>query len=223
MINSIQFLGNDLIHLPELLELLTKFASHLIVLLIIVRWLYYTVAKRKDYLFSYILIGSVVFLLCYILESVSLQLGFALGLFAIFGIIRYRTMQIQIKEMTYLFLVIGISVINSLAHNQISYVELLFTNMLIIFITWGLERAWLLKHETSKFVDYERIELIRQENRDQLIEDLEERTGIKKINRVEIGAINFIRDTVNIKIFYFAKDDVIFNKDTNQRNKDSLS
>ena len=216
-------MGNDLIHLPELLELLTKFASHLIVLLIIVRWLYYTVAKRKDYLFSYILIGSVVFLLCYILESVSLQLGFALGLFAIFGIIRYRTMQIQIKEMTYLFLVIGISVINALAHNQISYVELLFTNMLIIFITWGLERAWLLKHETSKFVDYERIELIRQENRDQLIEDLEERTGIKKINRVEIGAINFIRDTVNIKIFYFAKDDVIFNKDTNQRNKDSLS
>ncbi len=86
-----------------------------------------------------------------------------------------------------------------------------------------MERAWLLKHETSKFVDYERIELIRQENRDQLIEDLEERTGIKKINRVEIGAINFIRDTVNIKIFYFAKDDVIFNKDTNQRNKDSLS
>ena len=223
MINSVQFLGNDLIHLPELLELLTKFASHLIVLLIIVRWLYYTVAKRKDYLFSYILIGSVVFLLCYILESVSLQLGFALGLFAIFGIIRYRTMQIQIKEMTYLFLVIGISVINSLAHNQISYVELLFTNMLIIFITWGLERAWLLKHETSKQVEYERIELIRQENRDQLIEDLEERTGIKKINRVEIGAINFIRDTVNIRIFYFAKDDVIFNKDTNQRNKDSLS
>ena len=223
MINSIQFLGNDLIHLPELLELLTKFASHLIVLLIIVRWLYYTVAKRKDYLFSYILIGSVVFLLCYILESVSLQLGFALGLFAIFGIIRYRTMQIQIKEMTYLFLVIGISVINSLAHNQISYVELLFTNMLIIVITWALERAWLLKHENSKQVEYERIELIRQENRDQLIEDLEERTGIKKINRVEIGAINFIRDTVNIRIFYFAKDDVIFNKDTNQRNKDSLS
>ncbi len=216
-------MGNDLIHLPELLELLTKFASHLIVLLIIVRWLYYTVAKRKDYLFSYILIGSVVFLLCYILESVSLQLGFALGLFAIFGIIRYRTMQIQIKEMTYLFLVIGISVINSLAHNQISYVELLFTNMLIIVITWALERAWLLKHETSKQVEYERIELIRQENRDQLIEDLEERTGIKKINRVEIGAINFIRDTVNIRIFYFAKDDVIFNKDTNQRNKDSLS
>lgn len=223
MINSVQFLGNDLIHLPELLELLTKFASHLIVLLIIVRWLYYTVAKRKDYLFSYILIGSVVFLLCYILESVSLQLGFALGLFAIFGIIRYRTMQIQIKEMTYLFLVIGISVINSLAHNQISYAELLFTNMLIIFITWALERAWLLKHETSKQVEYERIELIRQENRDQLIEDLEERTGIKKINRVEIGAINFIRDTVTIRIFYFAKDDVIFNKDTNQRNKDSLS
>ncbi len=164
-----------------------------------------------------------VFLLCYTLVDVSLQLGFALGLFAIFGIIRYRTRQIQIKEMTYLFLVIGISVINALAHHQLSYLELLLVNALIIGLTWALEKAWLSRHETFKMVDYEKIEYIRQENRDKLIKDLEERTGIKKINRVEIGPVNFITDTARIKIYYFAREDVIFNKNNNPRNKSRLT
>ena len=221
--NNIQFLGNDFIHVPDLVELLVKFPIHLAILLIIVRWLYYSVAKRKDYLFSYILIGSVVFLLCFTLVNVDLQLGFALGMFAIFGIIRYRTRQIQIKEMTYLFLVIGISVINALAHNQVSYLELLLINLLIISLTWGLERAWLLKHETFKIVDYEKIENIRQENRDKLIKDLEERTGINQINRIEIGTVDFIRDTARIKIYYYAKDDIVFSDNNNHRNKDRLT
>lgn len=216
-------MNHELVNIPNLLELLVKFACHLVVLLIIVRLLYFRMAKRKDYLFSYFLIGSVVFMLCYTLVNVSLQLGFALGLFAIFGIIRYRTRQIQIKEMTYLFLVIGISVINALAHSQISYIELALTNLLIILLTWLLERAWLSRHETSKIVDYEKIELIRRENRDKLIEDLEERTGISRINRVEIGAVNFIRDTARIKIYYYSRDDVVFNNGNSPRNKNSLT
>ena len=216
-------MDHELINVENLLELLIKFAIHLAILLVIVRGLYFSQAKRKDYLFSYLLIGSVVFLLCYTLVNVSLQLGFALGLFAIFGIIRYRTRQIQIKEMTYLFLVIGISVINALAHNQISYVELLLTNLLIIGLTWMLEKAWLSRHETSKIIDYEKIEYIRQEHRDKLIADLEERTGIKKINRVEIGPVNFITDTARIKVFYYAREDVIFNEENNPRNKDRLT
>ncbi|MFC2112431.1 DUF4956 domain-containing protein [Bacteroidota bacterium] len=216
-------MDNNIINTQNLLELVIKFACHLVVLLIIVRWLYFSMAKRKDYLFSYILIGSVVFLLCYTLVNVSLQLGFALGLFAIFGIIRYRTRTIQIKEMTYLFLVIGVSVINALAHHQISYLELLLTNALIIGLTWALEKAWLSRHETSKIIDYEKISFIRQENRNKLIADLEERTGIPSINRVEIGPVNFITDTTRIKIFYYAKDDVVFNNSINPRNKDSLT
>ena len=216
-------MDHELINVENLLELLIKFAIHLAILLVIVRGLYFSQAKRKDYLFSYLLIGSVVFLLCYTLVNVSLQLGFALGLFAIFGIIRYRTRQIQIKEMTYLFLVIGISVINALAHNQISYVELLLTNLLIIGLTWMLEKAWLSRHETSKIIDYEKIEYIRQEHRDKLIADLEERTGIKKINRVESGPVNFITDTARIKVFYYAREDVIFNEENNPRNKDRLT
>lgn len=207
----------------DIIELLIKFAFHLVVLLIIVRGLYYSMARRKDYLFSYILIGCVVFLLCYSLANVTLELGFALGLFAIFGIIRYRTRQIQIKEMTYLFLVIGISVINALAHNKISYTELIITNVLVITLTWALERAWLSRQEKSKMVDYERIEMIRQENREKLIDDLEERTGISKINRIEIGNINFITDRVRIKIFYYAREDIVFNKDNNGKNNGKLN
>jgi hypothetical protein len=223
MTNNDLLMDHQLLNIGSLVELLVKFAYHLVILLIIVRWLYYSQAKRKDYLFSYILIGSVVFLLCYTLVNVNLQLGFALGLFAIFGIIRYRTRQIQIKEMTYLFLVIGVSVINALAHSQISYMELLLTNILIIGLTWALEKAWLSRHETSKIIEYEKIEFIREENRDKLISDLEERTGIKNINRVEIGPVNFITDTVRIRIYYSAKDDVIFNDNNNSRKKGRLT
>jgi hypothetical protein len=223
MTNNDLLMDHQLLNIGSLVELLVKFAYHLVILLIIVRWLYYSQAKRKDYLFSYILIGSVVFLLCYTLVNVNLQLGFALGLFAIFGIIRYRTRQIQIKEMTYLFLVIGVSVINALAHSQISYMELLLTNILIIGLTWALEKAWLSRHETSKIIEYEKIEFIREENRDKLISDLEERTGIKNINRVEIGPVNFITDTVRIRIYYYAKDDVIFNNNNNSRKKGRLT
>jgi len=129
-------------------------------------------------------------------------LGFALGLFAIFGIIRYRTINIPIKEMTYLFIIIGVSVINALANKKISYSELLFTNVAIVAIVWGFERIWFLKHESTKMILYEKIELIKPENYSLLLQDLNTRTGLD-INRIEIGKINFMRDTVEVKIFYY--------------------
>ncbi|MDX9729562.1 MAG: DUF4956 domain-containing protein [Bacteroidales bacterium] len=182
-------------------ELLLRFGINLVVMLIIVRWLYYTTTRRKDYLFTYILISSVVFLLCYLLESVSLQIGFALGLFAIFGIIRYRTNPMPIKEMTYLFLVIGVSVINALTAGT-SMIEIIFANLAVIFITMGLEKMWLLRHISSKAIVYEKINLIVPEKYDELIADLRERTGLKEIKKVEIGAINFLKDTCRMIIYY---------------------
>jgi hypothetical protein len=128
-----------------------------------------------------------------------------LGLFAIFGIIRYRTNPIPIKEMTYLFLVIGVSVINALANKKVSYAELLFTNFVIVLVTFLLEHVSLVKHESTKTIEYERIDLITKDKREELIKDLETRTGIK-LNRVEIGRINFLRDTVKLKIYYFDDD-----------------
>jgi len=196
------FTGMELFNASDFLELVVRFSLNFIVILLLVRWLYYSVAKRKDYLFTYILIACIVFLLCYLLENVKLQIGFALGLFAIFGIIRYRTNQMPIKEMTYLFLVIGISVINALTNKKTSIVEVLFTNAAIIFITYGLEKLWLLKHESSKEITYEKINLIVPEKYDEMVADLEARTGITNIKRVEISKINFLKDTCRMIVFY---------------------
>ena len=148
------------------------------------------------------LISITVFFLCFLLENVKLQLGFALGLFAIFGIIRYRTDPIPIKEMTYLFIVIGVSVINALANKKISHSELLFTNFIIIAVTHGLEKIWLLRHETRKTITYEKIELIKPSKKEELMADLKERTGLN-ITRIEVRRIDFLRDTAQIRIFFF--------------------
>ncbi len=206
LINLLQldFLNTNLINIPGLLILVFRFLLDLMVTLIIVRLIYYPKNKRKDYLFTYVLIGLSVFLLCILLESVDLQLGFALGLFAIFGIIRYRTNPMPIKEMTYLFLIIAVSVINALSGDSVSLAEIGFTNIAIIVAAYLLERVFLLEHEASKTIIYEKIELIKPENQNLLIQDLEGRTGLR-INRVEIGEINFLRDTAIVRIFYFEK------------------
>lgn len=194
--------GIQIIDIPDFLELILRFALNLLVIMILVRALYYPIAKRKDYLFTYIMVGTAVFLLCFLLENVKLQLGLALGLFAIFGIIRYRTNAIPIKEMTYLFIVIGISVINALANKKVSYTELIFTNLAILIVTFSLEKLWLLKHESRKTIIYEKIDLIKPENYQKLHADLEKRTGLK-INRIEVGRINFMRDAARLIIYYF--------------------
>ncbi len=202
---TVSIAGVQIIDLPGFLEFVLRFFLNFIVIMILVRWLYYPSTRRKDYLFTYILISSILFLLCFLLANVKLQIGFALGMFAIFGIIRYRTDALPIKEMTYLFLIIGVSVINALTNTETSLVDILFTNIVIIFITYGLEKLWLLKHESSKLVVYEKIDLIKEENYDKLIQDLQERTGIKKINRVEVGKINFLRDICDLTIYYYSE------------------
>ena len=200
--SGIEFLGTPIFDSEDFWKLITKTFFNLIIITIIVRYIYYPVTKNKDYLFTYFLISLTVFLLCVLLDSVKLQLGFALGLFAIFGIIRYRTDPIPIKEMTYLFLVIGISVVNALANKKISHAELIFANLLIVFVTFGMERIWLLKAEIRKNITYEKIELIVPERRDELIADIKERTGINVI-RVEVRRIDFLKDTANLRIFYY--------------------
>lgn len=203
---NISIAGIQLIDVGNFLELLLRFLLNTVVIMILIRWLYYSTTRRKDYLFTYVLIATIVFLLCFLLESVKLQIGFALGLFAIFGIIRYRTNAMPIKEMTYLFLIIGVSVINALTSSDTSLTDLLFSNLAIVLTTFGLEKLWLLKHESSKLIIYEKINLIRPEKRAELYADLSERTGIKKINRVETGKIDFLRDTCELTVYYYAGD-----------------
>lgn len=183
------------------LNLMIRFGINLLVTTILIRFIYYPIAKRKDFLFTYMLISTAIFLLCYLLANVELDLAFALGLFAIFGIIRYRTDAIPIKEMTYLFVIIGLAVMNALVAG-ISIAEIALANVALIGLAYGLEKVWLLRHESRKIILYERIDLVKAGNRAALKLDLEERTGIK-INRVEVGRIDFLRDTALIKIYFY--------------------
>ncbi len=202
--NQGQLLGTDFFDPEAFLSLVIRFCFNFLVIGIIVRGLYYSVARRKNYLFAFLLISTIVFLICFLLENISLGIGFALGLFAIFGIIRYRTNPIPIKEMTYLFIVIGISVINGLSNMNISYLELVFTNIVTIIIIYYLERIWLIKNEFIKTIDYENLELVQPGRRAELLRDLKERTKLE-ITKVEIGRINYLRDSVRLRIHY--KDD----------------
>jgi hypothetical protein len=185
--------------------LLLRLLVNMTFLTILIRYLYYPKTKRKDYLFTYYLIGTITFFLCFGLKKLDIDTGMGLGLFAIFGIIRYRTDAIEIKEMTYLFLIIGVSVVNSLASNNISIAEMAIINLTVVLLTFGLENLWLVKHETRKTINYERIDLIVPEKYDTMKADIEKRTGIA-INRFEIGKIDFLTDTAQVRIFYFADD-----------------
>ena len=196
------FFGIEFFNRNDFLEMFFRFALNFIFTIVIVRYIYYANSRRKDYMFTYILISIAVFFLSYLLQNVDLQLGFALGLFALFGIIRYRTNPIPIKEMTYLFLIICVSVINALSDDKISYAELLFANFALTIITLVIEFFWSFKQESSKTIVYEKIDLIKPQNQRLFVDDLEKRTGLK-INRVEIGKINFLRDTAEITIYYF--------------------
>ena len=191
----------DLINYSAFLELLVRFSFNLIVSWVLIRYLYYKHTQREEYVFSFLLISTTIFLLIFLLSSVKLKLGFALGLFAIFGIIRYRTNPIPIKEMTYLFAVIGIAVVNSMANKKVSYIELVATNSLVIAVVYLLERFWLTRQLAKKEITYEKIDLIKPQKNSELKKDLEERTGLE-IVRVEIGKINFLNDTAKLLIYY---------------------
>ena len=196
------FINIPLCDTGEIMRMFLRFGFHLLVCLFIVHLCYYRKTKNRDYYKSFMFFASGMFLLLYLLESIRLQIGLTLGLFAIFGVIRYRTETVPIKEMTYMFMIIVISVINGMSLN-ISYVQLLLANMSLMAIMFFFEY----RSETgtyTKLILYERIELIVPEQRENLISDLKERTGLD-ISDVQIGHIDFLRDAAFIKITYHSK------------------
>lgn len=185
----------------DFFKMVFRFFLNTTFLTIIIQWLYYKSVKKRDYLFTYYMIGVIVFFLCFTLKKYELDIGMALGLFAIFGIIRYRTNPVPIKEMTYLFVIIGVSVINSLANQKMSYAEIVGANIIIVTTIYIIERVWFRENILSKTIVYEKIENIKPEMHDVLVQDLEERTGLT-ITEVEIGKIDFLKDTTSITIKY---------------------
>ena len=193
-------LGIPVIQKESLLTLLVLFAFNLLICWIIVHFFYYRKSRRTDYYFTFILFSITVFLLMFLLNNVNLGMGFALGLFAIFSMIRYRTETVPIREMTYLFVIIGISVINGLAMTH-GYINLLIINALFILLIWIFDGNKALKHQAAKIILYDKIELVKLGKEEALMADLKERTGLN-IFKLEIGHIDFLRDVAYIKVYY---------------------
>ena len=187
----------------DLYELLARFLFNSLVVWIIIHLLYYPKSKRRDYYFTFMLISVSIFFLIFLLGGLKIKVGFALGLFAIFGIIRYRTESMCVREMTYLFVIIAISVINALAVT-LSIAELIAVNALFILAILLCELNLLNKLHQEKLVVYDRIDLIVPEKHDELVKDLEKRLGLTVIE-VEIGAVDFLRDTAMLKVHYTAR------------------
>jgi len=189
---------------PEYLEMIVRFLICTLVNWIIVDRLYFKKSHRRDFYFTFMLIGVaiffVVFFMIFVLEDMKGKtgIGIGIGLFGIFSIMRYRTDAMPVREMTYLFVLICLSVVNALAANM-SILELLLTNAIVLVAVWICERQ--LKLEPCKLVQYDRIELVKPEKRDELIADLQARLGLK-VCRVELGGIDFLRDMAVLKVFY---------------------
>jgi hypothetical protein len=182
-------------------KMILRFFINLFFLTAIVKYIYHKNNQDKDYFFTCYAIGIVVFFLCFTLKKYELDLGMALGLFAIFGILRYRTVPLDVKEMTYLFVIIGISVMNALSNKKMSYIEIITANSAIVFGLYWLELYWISNFLLSKKIVYETIENIHPDNHEKLKKDLEQRLGVE-IHDLEIGDVNFLRDTAQITIRY---------------------
>ena len=182
-------------------DFLIAFFLNLATAFILVRWIYYPKHRSKKYVFSFLAFNTIIFFVLSLMTSVEISIGVGFGLFAIFSVLRYRTNPIPVREMTYLFITAALPVMNATAANGDHWAKLLLANISVILILFILENEWGFSFESSRTVIYEKIDLIHPTNHQLLLKDLEERTGLI-INRLEVGRINFLRDTARIKVFY---------------------
>ncbi len=201
---SIDLLGVPIFDGPSLWTFLIRFGFNLLVCWVITHFLYYKKSHRRDYYFTYLLFSATIFLILYHLQNLQMEMTLALGLFAIFSMIRYRTEQLPIREMTYLFVLIGISIINGSGLTS-SYTAFLVTNLLVILLITLLECLGFSHRQANKIITYEKIELIHPDRREELLADLRKRTGLD-IVKVQVGSINFLKDTAFLKVTYIPDD-----------------
>jgi len=180
---------------------LLGFGINLAIVFVIVRFIYYPRRRDKDYVFTFFAFNTIIFFVMGLLNNSELSVGVGFGLFAIFSVLRYRTMTIPIREMTYLFILTALPVLNSILLGKGSYAEFGVVNLATISVLFVLEQGWGFQYESHKTITYEKIDLIRPEHWPQLLADLQERTGLT-IKRIEIGRLNFLRDTAEIIVYY---------------------
>ncbi|MBX7182842.1 MAG: DUF4956 domain-containing protein [Bacteroidia bacterium] len=184
-------------------EFLIRFLLNLFVIFVVVRLIYYNNHKNKDFLFTFFLFNIINFLICFLLSTAKLKMGFAFGLFAIFSILRYRTVTVPVREMGYFFISVTLGIINALASLDDFMIQLLIANAVILITTFILDGKLTLTHENYKEIIYERIDLIQPDKRQEMLDDLRNRTGLN-IHRVEFFRIDFLKDVAKIHAFYYS-------------------
>ena len=180
---------------------LLAFGFNLLMALLVVRFIYYPSTHNKSYVFTFLAFNTIIFFVMSFLAAIEIGVGVGFGLFAIFTILRYRTDPIPIREMTYLFVISALPVVNSAASNGGVWPQLIAANAAVLAILYILERGWGFKYESSRTVTYEKIELITPARRAEMLADLEDRTGLK-IKRVSIGKVDFLRDVASLTVYY---------------------
>ncbi len=185
----------------ELAYFILGAALNFVVALLIVRFIYYPQTQDKTYVFTFLAFNTVIYFVLGLLTSTSLSVGIGFGLFAIFSVLRYRTDEMPIREMTYLFIVIALPVMNSIMMSASGLVWLLVANGSIVALLFVLEKEWGFHFSGSKRVVYDRVDLITPANQDQLLADLRERTGLP-VDRVEVRRIDFLHDTAELIVYY---------------------
>ena len=182
------------------LKFFIRLAVDLTSIFILIRFIYYPNYRTKEFFFTFFIFNLVIFLITYMMNKVEMSMGAAFGLFAVFSIMRYRSEDISIKDLTYLFLVIAIGLITAISEG--GWDELSLINAIIIIVTLLLETNVLMKRELGKSVAYENIEMIKPENHEKLLEDLRTRTGLN-IHRFSITKVDFLRDMAIIRVYYY--------------------
>jgi len=193
----------DIITRFDAYEMIFRFVVNLFVGFILVHFLYDWRKQQSDYAFSLLMFGTLIFLMCYLLISVDISIGFAFGLFAVFAILRYRTDPIPVKEMTYLFTIITTAVINGVG--AITLIQVVVANTAVLVVAFLLEKMWRRHFLQSQLIIYEKIENITPERRTELIADLQRRTGLD-IKRIWIKRTDFLKDVARIRIYYTPTD-----------------
>lgn len=197
---DMELLDAPLIDTGDMTALLLRFLFNMVFVMIIIAGLYYPKSRRREYFFTFALISVSIFFLIYLLGSVKIKVGFALGLFAIFGIIRYRTESMSVREMTYLFVIIAVSVINALAVT-LSFAELALTDSIFVAVIFFCEKLPFTNSYEEKLVVYDRVDNIQPDKEAELIADLKQRLGLD-IHHVQVGAVDYLRDTAMIRVYY---------------------
>ncbi|MFK7804490.1 MAG: DUF4956 domain-containing protein [Anaerolineae bacterium] len=185
----------------ETTPLIAGFIANLAIVIFIVRFIYYPAKQNKNYVFTFVAFNTMIFLVMSLLTSSEISIGVGFGLFAIFSVLRYRTDPIPIREMTYLFIIIALPVMNSVLIGADQWAIWALTNFGIVSVLFVLEQGWGFAYESSKRITYEQIDLIKPENYALLLDDLKTRTGLP-IRKALVGRIDFLKDTAEIKIFY---------------------